>query len=190
MKKDVLAVTAVAVAIVIMVVAMCAMCAGPAQAAGPIHPKEGIEAQNRGYLAAHPCRDAIQAVTMREWEWLVTGVFTKHRTYGIPVPVTVAVEHMSRDWKKPDVYEPMPVELLGAPIIKPRSDVVMFKTEDGTSTCTARYIKTIDQIDDQYDEWNWVIESVSVKGVGTVSVQNGKAEKAEKKARKASVARR
>ena len=182
MKKDVMAATAVAAAIIIMVVALVTMCVGPAQAAPPISAKEeSIGAQNRGYRAIYLCNDGIQALATREWEWLMIDVFKKNRPYGVPVSVTLAVEPTPRDWKKPDVST-MPPELLGKPIIKPRSDVVTFRTEDG-NTCTARYVKTIDQIDDRYDDWDWVIEAVSVKGIGTVSVQ-----KAEKK--KASVAKR
>jgi hypothetical protein len=187
MKRDVLAITATAAAIIVMVVALVAMCAGPAQAAPPISDKEeSIGAQNRGYRAIYLCSDGIQALATREWEWLMTDVFKKNRPYGVPVSVTLAVEPISRDWVKPDVST-LPPELLGKPILKPRGEVVTFKTEDGTSTCTARYVKTTDQIDDRYDDWNWVVENVSVKGVGTVSVvQNGKTEKAKK----ASVAKR
>jgi hypothetical protein len=120
----------------------------------------------------------MRVVSARAWERLVSDVFATNRPHGAPVPVTLAVEPPPRDWETPEFAESIPLELLGKPLIKPRSEVVMFKTEDGSATCTARYVKSIDQENDLYDEWDWAIESVSVQGVGTASVQ--KAEKAKK----------
>lgn len=156
MKRDIAAATATAIAIIIMVVAVVAMCASPVRA----DERAAADAQFRTMYAEHPCRDAIYFARHRNWDMLQRLTF---RPVSDEVVVSLAMDLTASPapWQR-SKEPPRPVWEMRLVLTNSSHDLARYETENGSSSCIARWVNL------GRDHHDWIVESVKVPGVARI----------------------